>query len=254
MCTVSWIHQAEGYHLFCNRDEKRTRRTAGEPRAMRRDGVRFLAPIDGDFGGTWIAVNEFGLSLVLLNGGPSCLKHISRGLLPLEWIAARTQAEAAEIISATALSRFARFSLAVLEPGSPAMLFNWDGQGLSSIADADSHMPLVSSSADPVTVERERRAEFLQLRDQDPGLRVGTLLAFHHSHQPARGLCSPCMHREDAQTVSFSWVTVTPTEVNLYYAPGPPCQSLAGESRSLPRKHSRHDAPGVPREHVTITA
>jgi hypothetical protein len=134
------------------------------------------------------------------------------------------------------------------------MLFNWDGQGLSSIADADSHMPLVSSSADLVTVERERHAEFLRLRDQGRGSRVGTLLAFHRSHQPARGLCSPCMHREDAQTVSFSWVTVTPTEVNLYYAPGPPCQSLAGESRGLPRIHSGRRALEGLDEHVTITA
>ena len=56
MCTVSWIHQGPGYQLFCNRDEKHTRRPASKPQLLTRGGVRFLAPIDGDFGGTWIAV------------------------------------------------------------------------------------------------------------------------------------------------------------------------------------------------------
>ena len=69
MCTVSWLRQSNGYQLFCNRDEKRTRRPSSGPQLLVRDGVRFLAPIDADFGGTWIAVNEFGLSLVLVNRG-----------------------------------------------------------------------------------------------------------------------------------------------------------------------------------------
>ena len=233
MCTVSWMHQGRGYHLFCNRDEKRTRRPASEPQLLLRDGVRFLAPIDGDFGGTWIAVNEFGLSLALLNRGKGSPAQLSRGLLVMNLIPARTVAELATNITATDLSDFAPFTLAGVEPGSPATLFNWDGRELAVMPNADSLIPLVSSSVDPEGVERARRAEFSRLRKESGGVRAGTLLAFHRSHQPARGPHSPCMHREDAETVSFSWVTVTPTEVSLYYAPGPPCSSLAGESRTL---------------------
>ena len=70
MCTVSWVHQPGGYHLLSNRDEKRTRGTASAPALVERGGVRFIAPIDADFGGTWIAANEFGISLCLLNGDP----------------------------------------------------------------------------------------------------------------------------------------------------------------------------------------
>ncbi|PWT90672.1 MAG: hypothetical protein C5B56_05030, partial [Proteobacteria bacterium] len=68
MCTVSWVHQPDGYHLLCNRDEKRTRGVASGPRLQRCGGVNYLAPMDPDFGGTWIATNEFGISLCLLNG------------------------------------------------------------------------------------------------------------------------------------------------------------------------------------------
>src|SRR5713226_3305855 len=68
MCTVTWIHDEEGYQLFFSRDEKGTRKQATSPRFAAQDGIRFLAPVDGDFGGTWIGVNEFGVSTCLLNG------------------------------------------------------------------------------------------------------------------------------------------------------------------------------------------
>src|SRR5215471_17543150 len=85
MCTVSWIYEPAGYQLFCNRDEKLTRGKAEPPRYAVRDGVQFLAPVDADFGGTWIATNEFGLSLCLLNGTPGRSSR-SRGLLVLDLI------------------------------------------------------------------------------------------------------------------------------------------------------------------------
>lgn len=234
MCTVSWFRQGWGYQLFCNRDEKRTRRPASGPQMLVRDRVRFLAPIDADFGGTWIAVNEFGLSLVLLNRGPASPVQLSRGLVVMNLTTARTVAEVRDDLTSLDLSDFAPFTLAALEPSAPASLFNWSGNELVVQPNADWQMPLVSSSVDLGGAERERRAELSRLQAHCGGLRAGVLLAFHRSHQPMCGAHSPCMHREDAETVSFTWVTVTPLEVNLYYEPGPPCRSLAGESRTLP--------------------
>jgi hypothetical protein len=198
-----------------------------------RDGVRFLAPIDAEFGGTWIAVNEFGLSLVLVNRAPASPVQLSRGLVVMNLITAPTAAEVRNNFTSIDLSDFAPFTLAGLEAGAPATLFNWTGHELVVVANADRYMLLVSSSVDPAGADRERRAEFSRLQARPGGLRPGTLLAFHRSHHPTRGPLSPCMHREDAETVSFTWVTVTPSEVNLYYAPGAPCRSLAGESRTL---------------------
>src|SRR6266487_3365185 len=68
MCTVSWVQTPEGYHLLCNRDERRSRAVALPPRIQARGWVRFIAPVDPDSGGTWIAVNEFGVSACVLNG------------------------------------------------------------------------------------------------------------------------------------------------------------------------------------------
>ena len=50
MCTVSWSRNDRGYHLLVNRDEKRTRGAAFAPQVMERGGVRYIAPIDRDFG------------------------------------------------------------------------------------------------------------------------------------------------------------------------------------------------------------
>jgi hypothetical protein len=233
MCTVSWIYQDAGYHLFCNRDEKHTRRPASKPQLLTREGVRVLAPIDGDFGGSWIAVNEFGLSLALLNRGPGSPAQLSRGLLVMNLIAAPTLAEAAQRFAATDLSDFAPFTLLGLSLGLPAAMLRWDRQESDVVTDADSHMPLVSSSVDPAGCETQRRSTLEQIRAKSLALHPGALLAFHRSHSPAPGAQSVCMHRDDAQTVSFTWVTVDGVGANMYYAAGSPCRSMAGESLSL---------------------
>ena len=52
MCPVSWVHEEGGYQLLCNRDEKRTRAQAASPRIDVTEGVRFIAPVDADRGGS----------------------------------------------------------------------------------------------------------------------------------------------------------------------------------------------------------
>ena len=54
------------------------------------------------------------------------------------------------------------------------------------------------------------------------------LFAFHRSHAPARSAYSTCMHRADAETVSFSWIQVTHQETDFCYTPGAPCEKLPG--------------------------
>jgi hypothetical protein len=233
MCTVSWINQGFCYQLFCNRDEKHTRRPASKPRLLTRGGTRLLAPIDGDFGGTWIAVNEVGLSLALLNRGSGSPAQLSRGVLVMNLIASPALSDVAERFAASDLSDFAPFALLGLALGSSAALFTWNGREARVIADADPYMPLVSSSVDPDGCESRRRATLECIRTHSPALHSGALLAFHRSHSPEPSAHSVCMHRDDAQTVSFTWVTVDGAGANMYYAAGPPCRSLAGESVSL---------------------
>ncbi len=85
MCTVTWRPSVDGYDLFFNRDELRTRATARPPSEAGAESVRYLAPTDSDAGGTWVAVNELGTTVGLLNAHPPAAsaprRLLSRGLL-----------------------------------------------------------------------------------------------------------------------------------------------------------------------------
>jgi transport and Golgi organization protein 2 len=236
MCTISWIHDKDGYQLLCNRDEKLTRKSALEPRLAVRNGTRFLAPVDGDFGGTWIATNEFGVSVCLLNGANLTGSEIcatapsrSRGLLLLDLIPLPSVAAICNRLRETDISAFAPFTLAALEPGHPAAVVDWDGSKRRfRIEEADRFM-LTSSSFDYEEVRRSRHEEYSRVHDGEG------LFAFHRSHAPARGAYSTCMHRADAQTVSFSWIQVSRKETDFFYIPGAPCEKLPGVRLKLAR-------------------
>ena len=232
MCTVSWLHQPGGYHLLCNRDEKLTRGAAISPQVIRRGGVRFVAPIDRDGGGTWIAVNEFGLSVCLLNAGPTGRR--SRGLLVRELAWAESLAECALWLSQLDLRPYGSFTLLMIEPDSPAIVEGWNGAGLSTDKNGDARMPLISSSYDPSGVHSARMADFgAHLKGRSPD--AADLYWFHRSHGTRASAYSACMHRSDAETVSFSWAVVTPHDIRFLYSPSAPCQWSPSEQQVLTR-------------------
>jgi hypothetical protein len=255
MCTVSWIFQADGYELFCNRDETRARARALPPRRHERGSSApsggigggssaYLAPEDGDAGGTWIAVNELGLALCLLNrfpdpgGGP----YPSRGLLVRE-LAGRAGAEevAAELArrAGAGALRYRPFRLLTLAPGVAPAVAVWDGRRLESGAQAATP-PLSSSSFDPEGIGEVRRRLWAETLPASPS--SAQLLAFHRSHLPSRGPLSPCTHRDDARTVSLTWVRVRRAAVEMSYADGPPCRAELSRPLTLMRQVSRNPA------------
>ncbi|MBL8174434.1 MAG: NRDE family protein [Bryobacterales bacterium] len=226
MCTVSWLHQDTGYRLLCNRDEKKTRLPALPPQSYWSNGVRYIAPRDGDGGGTWIATNERGMTLCLLNGAPRrkpFLTARSRGLLIPDLIASPSLSALRERVASMNLASYAPFLLAGLEPSSPATLIEWDGLETIAFPDADSFMPLTSSSFDPQAVCRRRKAEFARLRHEAGRVDAGLLHRFHSSHEHNADAYATCMHRPDAQTVSFTSVQVSGPNIEFRYWDGPPC-------------------------------
>ena len=68
MCTLSWERRGSHLDLWFNRDEQKGREIAIPPREHTSGNrVRFLAPIDPKGGGTWLAANEAGFVVALLN-------------------------------------------------------------------------------------------------------------------------------------------------------------------------------------------
>ncbi len=89
------------------------------------------------------------------------------------------------------------------------------------------------SSFDAAGVERQRRTEYLRLNEKAGRLAPETLLAFHRSHMSLASAYSPCMHRSDAQTVSFSRIVVRNSVGRFFYTDGAPCaEKSSGEKVS----------------------
>jgi hypothetical protein len=161
VCTLTWLRSGDGYELFFNRDETRTRLPALPPRAQRRNGVEFLCPLDADAGGTWLGVNAFGLSVGLLNGraeAPAPAAPQSRGLLVLDLLDAPDSAAVAERLGAADLSHTRAFRLIALEPGALLLDAVWDGRALRLSRRADAAQPVCSSSLDPEGATAARTA------------------------------------------------------------------------------------------------
>jgi hypothetical protein len=222
MCTVSWIRELDGYHVFFNRDERRTRAQGIAPEPGERGEVKWLAPRDGESHGTWIGANLHGVTLAILNrwhespvagDGP----WTSRGLLVRDLLDAGSLEEIAQRLEATDLKVYQPFTLTAFETGLDVSVFAWTGRGTVRDRVSETGMVLTSSGYDQEAAMR--RAE-LFARYADP--RPEQFEAVHASHEPERGPLSVCMHRPEAETVSFTRIDVDPERVVMTYVPGSP--------------------------------
>ncbi len=231
MCTVSWLHAAGGFELFSNRDERIGRAPERPPELDVEAGVQFLSPRDGEAGGTWVAVNEFGVALTLLNGyrseAGSAANFVSRGALVTGLASAGSLDELAARVEAAELTRYRSFVLLVLAANQPAWIADWDGAELRVDRDGEARRPLVSSSFEAGRAVETRRARFEALRAERGAVDAELLAEFHRSHADGPGPFSVCMHRDDAATRSFTRVTVTAERVELSYQGSAPCAASA---------------------------
>ena len=237
MCTVTWLQQPGGYQLYCNRDEKRTRGVAYAPEIHFRDGVRYVAPTDRDHGGTWIAVNEHGLSVCLLNGdytklGMHAPERRSRGHVVTALATSPRAADALALLRREDLRAYDPFVLLLLVPDRPPVIARWNGVLLRLESRPGDQRFLTSSSYDTAGVRRARVADY-RLHCKWETDRVEAARAFHACHGPAPSAYSVCMHRPDAETVSFSQIHVTRKEIAFLYSPAAPCRQVPAQRLAL---------------------
>ena len=231
---MTWMYQKNGYELFFNRDEAKSRLIAFPPHVHETNGVSFLAPVDADAGGTWMGVNAFGVSVCLLNGFGKVDRqrndYVSRGALVMSLLDVPNGEEAQKRVALKDLRVFRPFSLVVLEPEKSVLMWVWDGEQVRLKQDVA--CPLISSSFKLEDVAEHRQHVF---QNWDTS-HTKALEDFHRSHVPQAGPFSVCMHRDDAATVSLSWVVVAQKNIQFYYTPGSPCQTDFLPPVSLPRR------------------
>lgn len=227
MCTLSWLRNDGGYAVFFNRDERRTRAPGLPPQEQLIDGVRVLAPIDPEGGGSWAAVNDRRIGLCILNQYDAPRSNIpgqvSRGRLLLSLAASTTQTGVWQAVRSSGLAQYAPFKLAVFEPALPALLLSWDGARLTDEAIGQSGLLAASSSLVQREAEASRRTLFERTL-HDGMTDTAAFEELHRSHLPEKGALSVCMHRDDAATVSFTRIVTDRASVMLGYVGGPPCE------------------------------
>ncbi|GAB3487363.1 NRDE family protein [Marinomonas epiphytica] len=230
MCSVSWLIDSSGYQIFFNRDEQKTRGLALPPQYLDIDGTEVLMPIDPVGKGSWISTNEHGLSLCLLNnyqGQVPSGKLISRGQLLRDLSNASGIKEVERRFKELNLACFAPFTLLAFAPnlgrGSELVwAFEWDGKAFSI---GVTQAPKFSSG-----VELEIVTEYRQQVYQKCEKNTEAHLAFHRQHHPSQSHLSVCMHRQDAQTVSFTNIKVTQNQQEMIYVAGAPCENLSSKN------------------------
>lgn len=239
MCTLTWLRRDDGYVLLMNRDELRGRGPEEPARVLALAGRRVIAPRDTDFGGTWIAVNESGLTVCILNGyepSDALRRDVrSRGLLVLDLASAGSRAEALARLRDDDPARYRSFVLVLVDPAQPVAVCAWNGTTFEVRPDAEDALPLLSASIRSAAVRAARRATFADLRAEHGGVTEGMLRAYHRSHVRGPGPGSPCMHHERAETRSHSVVTVAADTVRFEHVEGPPCRAVGGHDVTLER-------------------
>lgn len=227
MCTMTWFVNDDGYELFFNRDERLSRSRAEPPTTQQGEGVHYLSPTDADAGGTWIACNQFGVTVCLLNHYQfeqieTYKQWTSRGEIVRRFATVASPILAEQQFLRLELEDYRAFRMFIIEPMGRNRLCVWDGH--KARVERNVVTPKSSSSIDAQHVKALRKQLFADMRladSQDPK----RYLDYHASHLPEKSQESVCMHREDAKTVSLSHVRVTREQVEFAYADGPPCEA-----------------------------
>jgi hypothetical protein len=248
MCTLSWMSGRGFRRILVNRDENRERPPESPPVLHAPEGMpRFVAPVDPESGGTWVAANEYGLACAVLNHyateadaeppRAASAPRRSRGELPISLMGFRRAGEAEEWIrSAPDLADFRPFILALFGERETGFLAQWDGRDLG-VRDLEGESPPVStSSRRPREVIAERERLFRAMTGPRPGL--DELLAFHGHHDPACPETGPAMIRPDASTRSLCVVRIDATDIAMRHQPfdAEAAVFLAPSEIKLPRR------------------
>jgi len=223
MCTLTWISDPRGTRIYFNRDEKRTRLPATPPALLIRNGIHILAPLDGNAGGTWLTVNEKGMTIAILNfyeadatTSRNADHHRSRGQLVLDLADVDTPDAMRNRLELLSMADYRPFIVVGMDAAGHGLEVRWNGHTTALRDLASISLPITTSSFRTAEVLAARRHHFESLMDAGP-VTDAKLKAFHKSRDPLGGPFSVTMTRPDAMTVSFCAVEVGSREIHFYY-------------------------------------
>lgn len=236
MCTVSLIARKQGYLLGMNRDEKLTR-VAGLPPKIRRANQRTLLCPSEPGGGTWIAVNDSGATLALINWysipANASSYAVSRGEIVRTVGNAGSAVEVDSKLRELPLERIQPFRLIGIFPHQREVIeWQWNLKKLIRQKHPWRTQQWISSGFDEPKAQRLRGQSFRRAQQQKSVGSLDWLRRLHRSHPPGRGPFSTCMHRSDAATVSYTEIIVSSRNATMRHLGSAPCQCHRRKMRS----------------------
>ena len=228
MCTVSFIARKCGYLLAMNRDEKLSRVVGLPPKIVSAAGCRIVRPSEPS-GGTWIALNDAGVTFALINWysikAQVKSNPISRGGVVNSVSAQILSVATSEILKKLPLTKINPFRLIGVFPAAEGIVeWRWDLKRLVRKKHPWRSQQFISSGFDEPMAQRIRSRTFrLALRHKSAGT-LDWLRRLHRSHAPESGPFATCMHRADAATVSYTEVAVSARAVRMRYHAVAPCE------------------------------
>lgn len=229
MCTLTVVPLHDGrMRVAFNRDEKPTR--PSRPPAHHQVGShRAIFPTDEPSGGTWLAVNDAGLVLAVLNvttpSHPSPQgANRSRGTIIPSLIACDSPAAAFEELERSLrFTDFAPFRLVLVGNG-VLVEVRWDGRQSMTTTRLLGGTPLLftSSGLGDHLVEGIRREVFDELFAAPPERWAAVQDDYHHHRWPDRTHLSVNMERATSRTVSHAVITLDDIEAEFRYHPDAP--------------------------------
>jgi Transport and Golgi organisation 2 len=238
MCTLSFLPTREGFRLAMNRDESLRRPAAFPPRVFPTPPARTVYPHELG-GGTWIAANEMGIVLALLNRNPRKQPHSdreTRGVIIPKLIASTTLAAIRAQLDGLDLRRHLPFLLVGFSGGEGLVLeATSDGGSFEFVEHRwEARHWFSSGVSEDLAIERRSATCAAYWRENNAGTE-DWLRALHRHHHRDGGPFSICVHREGAGTVSYTEILVGTEEVVMRYGGASPCTEPALSTTTLAR-------------------
>lgn len=257
MCTLT-IHRMEASVVVTmNRDEARFRAPEIPPRVMQDvpRAVHWLAPTDGQAGGTWFGVNEYAVQGCLLNRYmPEDIEKLnapgprpSRGQIIVDLLAKGAEQVAYEWLHEFFdPSPYPSFHLIVIGP-LQIQSFAWNGQTLEKRIHSEPWLFFSSSSWRTEDVVRYRREAFEAWVERGAPME-GFLPAFHVWQPKDRGEWAPLMDRDISATRSITQTTTDFTKhfTEMRYWPRESLQSPMAPYTTSTLSHAQDAYPANP--------
>ena len=227
MCTLSFVDRGEVYLIGMNRDEHISRGAGRLPSIHEAPGTRAIYPDDRQ-GGTWLAVNEHGVTFALLNWNllgkrPRQADFVrSRGQLIPFLASCRTLLGVEEALSELDLNGTAPFRLFAFF-GSSRQFREWCWNAVQRKAldhPWQSNHWFSSSLSDEKADRVRRRACASAWKQKDCGS-APWLLRLHSSHDGDE--FGPCVHRPEVRTLSYSLISCGWDVIELSHSLDSPC-------------------------------